>query len=386
MSLATSTSNLTNDGSAKRVMNFAAGPSALPLSVLEQVQKELLNWNGTGVSIMEIGHRSSDFAKIIEEAEADLRSLLSIPSNYAVLFMQGGGTGQFAAVPLNLLKSSEEKAEYLVTGGWSKKASQEAEKFAQVSVVFDGSDGGFTHVPEDLSYSADAKYFYFCSNETIHGVEFSDVPVKVTESEGPVLVADMSSNFLSRRINVNDYGVIVAGAQKNAGIAGLVIAIVRKDLLERAGPQVPTALSYSSTAAGKSILNTPPTFAIYVSGLIFKWLLQQGGLASIEQQNIEKSKLFYDFIDSSNGFYVNNVQHKYRSRMNIPIRICTNGTPNKDLEATFVKTAAQAGLTSLGGHQSVGGLRVSLYNATPLFNVETLIQFMKEFYETHKSA
>jgi len=297
--------------------------------------------------------------------------------------MQGGGTGQFAAVPLNLLGSPKEKAEYLVTGGWSKKASQEAKKFADVHVVYDGEKDGFTAVPPHLTYSPDAKYFYFCSNETIHGVEFNHLPVEVKDEDGPVLVADMSSNFLSRPVKVSDYGVIVAGAQKNAGIAGLVIAIVRKDLLKRAGPNVPAALSYASTDAGKSIVNTPPTFAIYVSGLVFKWLLSQGGLKGIEAANLEKSKLFYDYIDSTHGFYCNKVHPEYRSRMNIPLRIHSNGAPNAELEALFIKEAAKEGLTSLGGHQSVGGLRVSLYNATPLVNVIALIEFMKRFHQAH---
>ena len=362
------------------MLNFAAGPSALPLSVLKKVQEELLNWHGTGVSIMEIGHRSSDFAKIIGEAESDLRTLLSIPENYSVLFMQGGGTGQFAAVPLNLLDTDTDQADYLVTGGWSKKASQEAAKFAKVNVVYDGDSSGFETVPKDLECGKESKYFYFCANETIHGVEFSDLPVK---SEGRVLVADMSSNFLSREINVSDYGVIVAGAQKNAGIAGLVIVIVRKDLLKETSTKVPTALSYFATDQGKSVLNTPPTFAIYVSGLVFKWLREDcGGLKAVERANIEKAQKFYEFIDSTHGFYHNAVDPAYRSRMNVPLRISKAGNPT--LEALFVKEAAKQGLTSLGGHASVGGLRVSLYNATPLSSVLTLIEFMKSFYEQHK--
>lgn len=296
--------------------------------------------------------------------------------------MQGGGTGQFAAVPLNLLATTSETADYLVTGGWSKKAAQEAAKFANVNVVYDGSSNGFHTAPTDLKTSPNAKYFYYCANETIHGVEFSDVPVQV--SGDSVLVADMSSNFLSRPVDVAKYGVIMAGAQKNAGIAGLVIAIVRKDLLDRASTAVPTALSYSATSAGKSVLNTPPTFAIYVSGLVFKWLLEKGGLKAIETENIKKSTVFYNFIDSSEGFYVNAVEHAYRSRMNIPLRIHVNGEPAPELEAKFVKDAAKKGLTSLGGHQSVGGLRVSLYNATPIENVTTLIEFMRTFQQENK--
>jgi phosphoserine aminotransferase len=294
--------------------------------------------------------------------------------------MQGGGTGQFAAVPLNLLDYDTETADYLVTGAWSKKASQEAAKFAKVNVVYDGSTDGFRTVPKDLKLSEGSRYFYFCSNETIHGVEFSDIPVK---SDQTVVVADMSSNFLSREINVRDYGVILAGAQKNAGIAGLVIVIVRKDLLKETSSKVPTALSYSSTDQGKSVLNTPPTFAIYVSGLIFKWLLnEQGGLKAMEAKNIEKAKTFYEFVDSTNGFYFNGVDPAYRSRMNVPLRISKTGNPT--LEALFVQEAAKQGITSVGGHQSVGGLRISLYNATPLENVLALIDFMKAFYEQHK--
>lgn len=299
--------------------------------------------------------------------------------------MQGGGTGQFAAVPMNLLGDKSEKAEYLVTGGWSKKASQEAKKFADVHVVYDGESEGFTSAPENVKFSPDAKYFYFCANETIHGVEFSEIPIDVKDGEGPVLVADMSSNFLSRPMSVAKYGAIIAGAQKNAGIAGLVIAIVRKDLLKNAGPNVPAALSYATTDAGKSIVNTPPTFAIYVSGLIFKWLLAQGGLKAIEAANIEKAKLFYEYIDSTDGFYKNSVNPAYRSRMNIPLRIHSNGTPDTELEALFIQEAAKEGLTSLGGHASVGGLRISLYNATPLINVVTLIEFMKKFHQAHQS-
>lgn len=300
--------------------------------------------------------------------------------------MQGGGTGQFAAVPLNLLKDSSEKADYLVTGAWSKKAVQEAQKFGQVSVVFDGASTGYTTIPSERSYNADAKYYYFCANETIHGVEFGEVPVKVKEEEGgPVLVADMSSNFLSRPVTVSDYGVIVAGAQKNAGIAGLVIVIVRKDLLNRATPSsVPAALSYHGTDTGKSVVNTPPTFAIYVSGLMFKWLLEQGGVEAIEQKSIEKSKLLYDYVDSTNGFYVNKVQHEYRSRMNVPLRITEKG--NAELEALFVKEASKRGFKSLNGHASVGGLRISLYNAIPLSFVESLIEFMKLFHQQHKNT
>lgn len=297
--------------------------------------------------------------------------------------MQGGGTGQFAAVPLNLLSSKEESADYLVTGGWSKKASQEAEKFAKVNVLYDGASNGYRTVPKDIQPSKDSKYLYFCSNETIHGVEFHEIPVN--ENEEIVLVSDMSSNFLSRPIDVNKYGVIMAGAQKNAGIAGLVIAIVRKSLLKQSSASLPTALSYEATAAGKSVLNTPPTFAIYVSGLVFKWLLSQGGLKAVEAKNIEKSNLFYDYIDSTNGFYNNAVDPKYRSRMNIPLRINVGGQPAPELEAEFVKLAAKEGMTSLGGHQSVGGLRISLYNATPIENVHSLIAFMKKFHDAHQN-
>ena len=354
-----------------RVFNFAAGPAALPLEVLEQARDELTDWQGLGTSVMELSHRGRPFLAMARESEADLRELLGVPASYRVLFMQGGGASQFSVVPLNLA-AADATVDYLITGHWSKRAILEARRLvAHVNVVADEAASNYSTVPrpEALKLTAGAAYVHYCPNETIGGVEFPYVP-----GTGAVpLVADMSSTILSRPIDVTRYGVIYAGAQKNIGPSGLVVAIVREDLLGRARRDIPAVWSYRAVAEEGSMFNTPPTFSWYLAGLVFKWLKRQGGLAAMGERNREKAERLYAAIDAS-GFYSNPVARECRSWMNVPFRL-----KNEALEAPFLAEARAAGLVNLEGHRSVGGLRASIYNAMPPEGVAALIAFMQDF-------
>ena len=352
-----------------RRFNFCAGPAALPESVLLQAQQEMLDYQGAGLSIMEMSHRSSEIVAIAEQAEADFRELLSIPDDYAVLFLQGGASTQFASVPLNLL-GDKTSADYVNTGQWSKKAIKEAQRYCDVNVAASSEGSNFTTIPafESWALNKDAAYLHYTPNETIGGVEFSWIP----ETSVP-LVADMSSTILSRPIDVSRYGVIYAGAQKNIGPAGLTIAIVRKDLLDRARPECPTMLAYKTAAENDSMYNTPPTYAIYLAGLVFQWLKQLGGLEAMETINCRKADKLYGYIDGS-GFYANPVELASRSLMNVPFTLAS-----ADFDKQFLAESEEAGMLNLKGHRSVGGMRASIYNAVPEAAVDALLEFMKDF-------
>jgi phosphoserine aminotransferase len=359
---------------AARIFNFGAGPAAMPIEVLEKAKWELVNWHEAGMSVMEMSHRGKEFVKIAAEAEADLRKLADIPSSYKVLFLQGGATMHFSAVPMNLLRGKK-KIDFVNTGEWSKKAIAEAKKFAQANVVASSEDRNFTYVPKEPTWkrSKDAAYLHICSNETIGGVEFHFTP-----KTGDIpLVADMSSHILSRPLDVSKYGLIYAGAQKNIGPAGLVIVIVREDLLGQALPETPTVLDYKKMADADSMVNTPPTFSVYLAGLTFKWLLERGGLEGIEKVNARKAKRLYDYLDSQD-FYSNPVALEDRSRMNVPFTL-----RDESLDAAFLAEAEARGLSQLKGHRSVGGMRASIYNAMPVEGVEALVAFMEEFRKKH---
>jgi phosphoserine aminotransferase len=360
-----------------RVFNFSAGPAALPESVLRQAAEEMLDWHGRGMSIMEMSHRTPDFEGVIAAAEADLRELMGIPANYKVLFLQGGATLQFSAVPINLLRGKK-KADYIVTGSWSEKAVAEARRFCEVNVAASTEAANFTYAPvqQELRLSDDAAYVHVCTNETIMGVEFPYVP-QMLSADIP-LVADMSSHILSREIDVSKYALIYAGAQKNIGPVGLTVVIVREDLLGQPLPGMPALMNYKLHADNGSMLNTPPTFAIYMAGLVFKWLKSMGGVAAIEKQNIAKAKCLYDYIDGSGGYYRNPVRAADRSRMNVPFTL-----PDDKLDGVFLKESLAAGLSSLKGHKSVGGMRASIYNPMPLAGVEALVGFMRDFAARH---
>jgi len=357
-----------------RVWNFSAGPAALPLEVLEQAKADLPDWQGSGMSVMEISHRSKAFIRVAEQAESDLRELMNISDDYAVLFLQGGATLQFAMVPKNLAMP-EQTVDYLVTGSWSKKAVKEAKSQRKVHVVADGAGSGYFDVPDRLSWrmSPDAAYFHYTPNETIGGVEIHEPP---DVGDVPV-VADMSSTILSRPIDVSRFGLIYAGAQKNIGPAGLTLVIIRRDLLERRPEGLPAILRYADHAEGGSMLNTPPTFAWYIAGLVFAWLKRQGGLTAIGAANQRKAELLYKAIDSS-PFYQNPVAPHCRSWMNVPFTLA-----NPQLDGEFLRHAEDAGLTNLKGHRSVGGMRASIYNAVPEAAVSALIEFMHEFEQKH---
>ena len=355
-----------------RTWNFSAGPAAIPLEVLQQAQEELLDWHGIGASIMEVSHRGKAFMGVIEAAEADLRELLAIPDNYRVLFLQGGASLQFAQVPMNL--SVGKSADYLITGSWSKKAHKEAARIGAARIVAT-TDARLPDF-ERLAFDENAAYVHLCTNETIHGVEVhEETEARLFEALSDVpLVADMSSHILSRPLDVRRYGLIYAGAQKNIGPSGVTLVIVRDDLLDRAGESVSTQLSYREQADNGSMLNTPPTFAIHVAGLVFKWLKAQGGLDAIAAVNREKARRLYEAIDNSGGFYRNPVDVVCRSVMNVPFNL-----PTPELEAQFVKESEAAGFIGLKGHKSVGGIRASIYNAVSMEAVEALVGFMKEF-------
>ncbi|HET7549455.1 MAG TPA: 3-phosphoserine/phosphohydroxythreonine transaminase [Usitatibacter sp.] len=359
---------------AARIFNFGAGPATMPVEVLEKAKWELVNWHDAGMSVMEMSHRGREFIAIAAEAEANLRELAKIPASHKVLFLQGGATLQFSAVPMNLLRGGK-NIDFVNTGEWSKKAIAEAKKFAQVNVAASAEDRKFTYVPKQSAWkrSKDAAYLHICSNETIGGVEFHWTP---DTGETP-LVADMSSHILSRPIEVAKYGLIYAGAQKNIGPAGLVVVIVREDLLGHALPDTPNVLDYKLQSEADSMLNTPPTFSVYLAGLTFKWLLDRGGLAQVERDNIAKAKRLYDYLDSQD-FYANPVAREDRSRMNVPFTL-----RDAALDKEFLAEAEARGLSQLKGHRSVGGMRASIYNAMPIEGVEALVAFMEEFRRAH---
>jgi phosphoserine aminotransferase len=357
-----------------RVFNFAAGPATLPLEVLQQVRDEMLDWRGSGMSVMEISHRSKAFIGVAQEAENLLRELLDVPANYKVLFLQGGATGMFSAIPLNLT-SADSTVDYINTGAWSKKAIGEAKRLAKVNVAADEAASGYSSAPEQgaLKLTPGAAYVHYTPNETIGGVEFPYVPA----TNGVPLVADMSSTILSRPIDVSKFGLIYAGAQKNIGPSGLCVVIVRDDLIGKARPGTPSVWDFKAMADEGSMLNTPPTFGWYFAGLVFKWLKTQGGLSAIGEHNRAKADALYRAIDES-GFYRNPVAKNARSWMNVPFILA-----KPELDKTFLSEANAAGLTNLEGHRSVGGMRASIYNAMPLAGVRALTAFMKEFQRRH---
>jgi len=351
-----------------RIINFSAGPAVLPEEVLSRAGDEMLDWRGTGMCVMEMSHRGKEFMSIAAEAEKDLRELLAVPPSYKVLFLQGGATLQFAQIPMNLL-AGKGKADYVVTGEWSKKAVKEAQAYCDVHVAATSEDKAFTYAPTNWNVRPDAAYVHYCSNETIGGVEYHSIP-----SAGNLpLVADASSHILSRPLDVSRFGLIYAGAQKNIGPAGLTIVIVREDLLGKAAKGTPSVMDYKQQAAADSMLNTPATYGIYIAGLVFKWLKQLGGLAEIEKRNIAKAQLLYDYLDRS-SFYRNPVDPKDRSRMNVPFTLA-----DPKLDAEFLKGAEKEGMVQLKGHRLVGGMRASIYNAMPVEGVQRLVAYMKDF-------
>lgn len=353
-----------------QIFNFSAGPAVLPKEVLAQARDEMLDWHGSGMSVMEMSHRGKEFMSIAAEAEADLRELMNIPSNYKVLFLQGGAHSQFSMIPMNLLRSKK-AADYLDTGIWSKKAIDEAARYCEVNVVASSQDKNYTYAPSQDGWklNPNAAYVHYTSNETIGGVEMFWTP-----KTGDVpLVCDMSSHILSRPIDVSQYGLIYAGAQKNIGPAGLTIVIIRDDLIGQTLAGTPTMFDYKTHADNDSMYNTPPTFGIYIAGLVFKWLKAKGGLAAMEKINIEKAGLLYDYLDKSD-FYHSPIAVENRSRMNIPFTL-----KNSELDAAFLKQAQENGLLQLKGHKLVGGMRASIYNAMPIEGVKALISFMQAF-------
>lgn len=355
-----------------RVYNFSAGPAVLPEEVLREVAEEMMDYHGTGMSVMEMSHRSAAFQEIIDTAEKDLRELMGIPDQYRVLFLQGGASQQFAMIPMNLMKNRV--ADYIVTGQWAKKAYQEAQKYGRANKIASSEDRTFSYIPDltDLPISPDADYVYICENNTIYGTKYKTLP----DTKGKPLVADVSSCFLSEPVDVSKYGIIYGGVQKNIGPAGMVIAIIREDLItENVLLGTPTMLTYKIHADNGSLYNTPNCFCIYVCGKVFKWLKAMGGLEEMKRRNEEKAKILYDFLDSSRLFR-GTVEKKDRSLMNVPFV-----TGDKELDGKFVKEAEKAGLVNLKGHRSVGGMRASIYNAMPKAGVETLVAFMKKFEE-----
>lgn len=353
-----------------RVYNFSAGPAVLPEEVLKEAAEEMLDYNGSGMSVMEMSHRSKVFDEIIQTAEADLRDLLKIPDNYKVLFLQGGASQQFAMIPMNLMKNRV--ADYIVTGQWAKKAWQEAQKYGTANKIASSEDKTFSYIPDcsDLPISPDADYVYICENNTIYGTQYKTLP----NTKGKILVSDVSSCFLSEPMDIEKYGIVYGGVQKNVGPAGLVIAIIREDLItEDVLPGTPTMLTYKTHADANSLYNTPNCYGIYICGKVFKWLKKQGGLEAMKERNEKKAKVLYDYLDSSKLFK-GTVEPASRSLMNVPFV-----TGDKELDAKFVKEAEAAGLVNLKGHRTVGGMRASIYNAMPIEGVEALVEFMKKF-------
>ncbi len=358
----------------KRVFNFNPGPAALPLEVLQQAQAEMLDYRGTGMSVMEISHRSKEFEAIMQAADADLRELIGIPANYKIMFLQGGASLQFAMVPMNL-RAAGASADYVVTGTWSKTAFKEAQKLGTTRAAANLEPSGFNDLPATLDLDPKAAYLHFTSNETIHGVEFSREPIPPA---GVPLVCDASSDFISRPIDVAKYALIYAGAQKNAGPAGVVIVIAREDMLERTPANTPVMLDYKTLAASGSLHNTPPCYAIYIAGLTFKWAKQMGGLKAISDRNRAKAAMVYKAIDESGGFYRGHARPAARSVMNIPFRL-----PAEELEDAFASESKKNDLIGLKGHRSVGGMRASLYNALDIKAAEALTSFMRDFQKRH---
>ena len=353
-----------------RVYNFSAGPAVLPEEVLQEAADEMLDYRGTGMSVMEMSHRSKAYDTIIKEAEADLRELMNIPDNYKVLFLQGGASQQFAMIPMNLMKNRV--ADYIVTGQWAKKAYQEASLYGKANKIASSEDKTFSYIPDcsDLPISEDADYVYICENNTIYGTKFKTLP----NTKGKPLVADVSSCFLSEPVDVTKYGVIYGGVQKNIGPAGVVIVIIREDLItEDVLPGTPTMLRYKIHADADSLYNTPPAYGIYICGKVFKWLKKMGGLEAMKERNEKKAKILYDYLDESKLFK-GTVRKEDRSLMNVPFI-----TGNEELDAKFVKEAKEAGFENLKGHRTVGGIRASIYNAMPIEGVEKLVEFMKKF-------
>ena len=353
-----------------RIYNFSAGPATMPEPVLEEIRDEMLNYRGSGMCVMEMSHRSKVFQTIVDEAEQDLRDLMGIPDNYHVLFIQGGATLQFSMIPMNLLKNGV--ADYIITGSWSKKAYQEAKKFGKINVLASSEDKNFSYIPDcsDLPVDPEADYVYICENETIHGTTYQTLP----NTKGKILVADQSSMFLSKPCNVSDYGMIYAGVQKNVGPAGMVIAIIRKDLIrDDLGDKLPVYMNYKTHADSGSMYNTPNCWAIYCCGKVFKYLKSIGGLEAMHKLNMDKAKVLYDFLDQSKLFR-GTVEPEIRSLMNVPFV-----TGSQELDAKFVKEAEAAGFVNLKGHRTVGGMRASIYNAMPQEGVEKLVAFMRQF-------
>jgi phosphoserine aminotransferase len=357
-----------------RVFNFSAGPAVLPEEVLTQARDEMLDWHGSGMSVMEMSHRGKEFIAIADQTEADLRELLGIPADYRVLFLQGGAIAENAIVPMNLLRGKT-SADYVNTGEWSKKSIREAKKYCTVNVAASAEDRNFTYVPPQSSWklSKDAAYVHICTNETIGGVEYHWTP----DTGDVPLVADMSSHILSRPVDVSRYGLIYGGAQKNVGPAGLTLVIVRDNLLGNALPFTPSAFDFRQQADADSMYNTPPTYAIYIAGLVFQWLKRQGGLAAIEQRNIAKAKLLYDYLDRS-SFFRSPVHPADRSRMNVPFKL-----RDEALDEAFLKATKTAGMVQLKGHRAVGGMRASIYNAMPIEGVQRLVEVMRDFEAVH---
>ena len=359
-----------------RIYNFSAGPAVLPEEVLAEAASEMLDYQGTGMSVMEMSHRSKSYQKIIDEAEADLRDLMKIPDNYKVLFLQGGASLQFAMIPMNLMKNGE--ADYIITGQWAKKAYEEAQRYGKANAIASSADKTFSYIPDcsDLPVSKDADYVYICENNTIYGTKFHQLP----DTKGKILVADVSSCFLSEPVDVSKYGVIYGGVQKNIGPAGVVIVIIREDLIkEDVLPGTPTMMQYSIHAKNGSMYNTPPAYGIYICGKVFRWLKKMGGLESIQKKNIEKAKILYDFLDQSKLFR-GTVEKKDRSLMNVPFV-----TGDDSLDALFIKEATEAGFVNLKGHRTVGGMRASIYNAMPIEGVRALVDFMKLFEQKYNT-
>lgn len=357
------------------IYNFSAGPAVLPKAVLEKAQSELIDWNGQGTSVMEVSHRGKPFIAVAEKAEADLRTLLNVPSNYKVLFLQGGGRGQFFSVPMNLAQRGN-SCDHLVSGQWSEIAVKEASKYMQSNIVANNvQENGLIKVPEQSEWKYDEKaaYFHYCPNETVDGIEINWVP----KTGNVPVVADMSSNILSKKIDVNDFGIIYAGAQKNIGPSGLTVVIVRDDLIGLERADTPAVFSYSEQANNDSMYNTPPTFSWYLAGLVFDYLLENGGLDTMQKQNEHKAALLYQAIDNS-SFYSNQIHPDNRSKMNVTFQLA-----NDDLNSQFLALSEDQGLKALKGHRFVGGMRASIYNAMPVAGVEALIEFMKEFERTH---
>lgn len=358
-----------------RVYNFSAGPAVLPEEVLKEAAAEMLDYKGTGMSVMEMSHRSKAFEEIIQSAEADLRDLMNIPDNYKVLFLQGGASQQFAMIPMNFMKNKV--ADYIITGQWAKKAWKEASKFGKANAIASSEDKTFSYIPDcsDLPISEDADYVYICHNNTIYGTTFKTEP----NTKGKLLIADMSSDILSQPVDVSKYGMIYFGVQKNVGPAGVVVCIIREDLItEDVLPGTPTMLQYKTHADANSLYNTPPAYGIYICGKVFKWLKAQGGLEAMKERNEKKAKILYDFLDQSKMFK-GTVRKEDRSLMNVPFV-----TGDSELDAKFVKEATAAGFVNIKGHRTVGGMRASIYNAMPIEGVEKLVAFMKKFEEDNK--